>query len=151
MNVLFVTSEAAPFVKTGGLGDVAGSLPAELVKKNIDCRVILPLYKCIPEEYVRKMEFIGSIYVNISWRNQYCGIFKLVHNKVTYYFIDNKFYLSGDKPYDYIHLDAEKFVFFSKSVLSILPTIDFRPDIIHCNDWQSASIPVLLDTFYDNL
>lgn len=150
MKILFATSEAAPFVKTGGLGDVAGSLPKALCDKKIDARVILPLYKCIPQKYVEKMEYIGSIYINIAWRSQYCGIMKLVEDGVTYYFIDNKFYFNGDKPYDYIHLDAEKFVFFSKAVLSVLPTIGFRPDVIHCNDWQTGPVPVLLDTFYDN-
>ena len=150
MKVLFATSEAAPFVKTGGLGDVAGSLPKILCEKGVDTRVILPLYKCIPQHFQDKMEYVDCIYIDIAWRKQYCGIMKLVHDGVTYYFIDNKFYFNGDKPYDYIHLDAEKFVFFSKAVLSILPTIDFRPDVIHCNDWQTGAVPVLLDTFYDN-
>lgn len=150
MNVLFATSEAAPFVKTGGLGDVAGSLPKTLCEKGVDARVILPLYKCIPQQYVDKMEYIDCIYIDVAWRKQYCGVFRLEHGGVTYYFVDNKFYFSGDKPYDYIHLDAEKFVFFSKAVLSLLPTLGFRPDLIHCNDWQTGPIPVLLDTFYDN-
>lgn len=150
MKVLFAASEAAPFVKTGGLGDVAGSLPKVLCEKNVDTRVVLPLYKCIPQQYVDRMEFVDCIYIKVAWRSQYCGIMKLVEDGVTYYFIDNKFYFSGDKPYDYIHLDAEKFVFFSKAVLSILPTIGFRPDVIHCNDWQTGPVPVLLDTFYDN-
>lgn len=150
MKVLFATSEAAPFVKTGGLGDVAGSLPKVLCQKNIDTRVILPLYKCIPEHFKEKMVFLGNIYIDVAWRKQYCGIMQLIHDGVTYYFIDNKFYFDGDKPYDYIHLDAEKFVFFSKAVLSILPTIDFKPDIIHCNDWQTGPVPILLDTFRNN-
>lgn len=150
MKVLFATSEAAPFVKTGGLGDVAGSLPKVLCDKNVDTRVILPLYRCIPQQYRDGMEYVGHIYIDVAWRKQYCGIMKLIYGGVTYYFIDNEFYFNGDKPYDYIHLDAEKFVFFSKAVLSVLPTIGFRPDVIHCNDWQTGAVPVLLDTFYDN-
>ena len=150
MNVLFATSECAPFVKTGGLGDVAGSLPAVLRQKGVDARVILPLYKCIPQEYKDKMRYIDHIYINIGWRSQYAGVFELEHDGCIYYFVDNKFYFNGDKPYDYIHLDCEKFIFFSKAVLSLLPTLNFRPDVINCNDWQTGPIPVFLDTFQDN-
>ncbi len=150
MNVLFASSECAPFVKTGGLGDVAGSLPQALREKNIDARVILPLYNCIPQKYKDEMRYIDHIYIDIGWRKQYCGVFELKYNNCIYYFIDNKFYFNGDKPYDYIHLDCEKFIFFSKAVLSILPTLGFRPDVIHCNDWQTGPIPVFLDTFRDN-
>ena len=150
MNVLFATSECAPFVKTGGLGDVAGSLPAVLRQKGVDARVILPLYKCIPQEYKDKMRYIDHIYINIGWRSQYAGVFELEHDGCIYYFVDNKFYFNGDKPYDYIHLDCEKFIFFSKAVLSLLPTLGFRPDVINCNDWQTGPIPVFLDTFQDN-
>lgn len=150
MKILFVSSEAAPFAKTGGLGDVAGSLPVSLCEKGADCRVIVPLYRTISEKYRQKMEYIAHIYVDIAWRKQYCGIFSLKYNNCIYYFVDNEFYFGGDKPYDYIHLDCEKFVFFSKAVLSLLPTIDFCPDVIHCNDWQSAAVPVLLDTFRNN-
>ena len=150
MNILYVTSEAAPFVKTGGLGDVAGSLPITLKEKGVDARVILPLYRCIDQKYKDQMKYIDNIYINMGWRSQYCGVFELVWNGTTYYFVDNEFYFNGDKPYDHIHLDCEKFIFFSKAVLSLLPTLGFRPDVINCNDWQSAPIPVLLDTFYDN-
>lgn len=150
MKVLFATSEAAPFVKTGGLGDVAGSLPATLREKGVDARVILPLYNCIPQEYKDKMKYIDHIYIDMAWRKQYAGVFSLEHNGSLYYFVDNKFYFNGDKPYDYIHLDCEKFIFFSKAVLSLLPTLDFRPDVINCNDWQTGPIPVFLDTFQDN-
>ncbi len=150
MNVLFATSECAPFVKTGGLGDVAGSLPAVLRQKGVDARVILPLYKCIPQEYKDKMRYLDHIYINVGWRSQYAGVFELEHDGCIYYFVDNKFYFNGDKPYDYIHLDCEKFIFFSKAVLSLLPTIGFRPDVINCNDWQTGPIPVFLDTFQDN-
>ncbi len=150
MNILYVSSEAAPFAKTGGLGDVAGSLPIALNKKGVDARVMLPLYRCMDAKYKEKLEYINHIYIDMGWRKQYCGVFKLVHEGCTFYFVDNEFYFNGDKPYDYIHLDCEKFIFFSKAVLSLLPTIDFRPDVINCNDWQTAAIPVFLDTFLDN-
>jgi len=150
MNILYVTSEAAPFVKTGGLGDVAGSLPITLKEKGVDARVILPLYRCIDQKYKDQMKYIDNIYINMGWRSQYCGVFELDHKGTTYYFVDNEFYFNGPGPYDHIHLDCEKFIFFSKAVLSLLPTLGFRPDVINCNDWQTAPIPVLLDTFYDN-
>ena len=150
MKVLFAASEAAPFVKTGGLGDVAGSLPAVLRKKGVDARVILPLYRCIDKKYKDKMKYIAHIYIDMSWRKQYAGVFELEHDGCIYYFVDNEFYFNGDKPYDFIHLDCEKFIFFSKAVLSLLPTLDFRPDVINCNDWQTGAIPVFLDTFRDN-
>ncbi|MBR5808770.1 MAG: glycogen synthase GlgA [Clostridia bacterium] len=150
MNILYVTSEAAPFVKTGGLGDVAGSLPLTLKEKGVDARVILPLYRCIDQKYKDMMKYIDNIYINMGWRSQYCGVFELDWHGTTYYFVDNEFYFNGPGPYDHIHLDCEKFIFFSKAVLSLLPTLGFRPDVINCNDWQSAPIPVLLDTFYDN-
>lgn len=150
MKVLFAASEAAPFVKTGGLGDVAGSLPATLREKGVDARVILPLYNCIPQQYKDKMRYIDHIYIDMAWRKQYAGVFEMEYNGCIFYFIDNKFYFNGDKPYDYIHLDCEKFIFFSKAVLSLLPTLNFRPDVINCNDWQTGPIPVFLDTFLDN-
>ena len=150
MKILFASSEAAPFIKTGGLGDIAGTLPGELCKLGTETRVILPLYKAIPANLREGLRYITNIYIDIAWRHQYCGIFELKRDNVTYYFIDNEFYFGGDKPYDHIHLDVEKFVFFSKAVLSVLPTLDYKPDIIHCNDWQTGAIPVLLDTFRDN-
>ncbi len=150
MKVLYAASEAVPFVKTGGLGDVAGSLPSALNEKGADVRVILPLYKCIAKEYKDKMRYKNHIYIDMGWRKQYCGIFELTHDGTIFYFIDNEFYFNGDKPYDYIHLDCEKFIFFSKAVLSVLPTVGFRPDVINCNDWQTGAVPVFLDTFLDN-
>lgn len=150
MKILYAASEAVPFVKTGGLGDVAGSLPAALNESGADVRVILPLYRCIPKEYRDKMEYKNHIYIDMGWRKQYCGIFELLYDGTIYYFIDNEFYFNGDKPYDYIHLDCEKFIFFSKAVLSVLPTVGFRPDVINCNDWQTGAVPVFLDTFTDN-
>ena len=150
MKILFASSEAAPFIKCGGLGDVVGSLPPVLNKKGADCRVIIPLYRCISGEYREKMKYINHIYIDIGWRKQYCGVFGMKYENCMYYFVDNEFYFGGDGPYDYIHLDCEKFIFFSKAVLSLLPTIGFHPDIINCNDWQTGAIPVFLDTFHDN-
>ena len=150
MKVLFATSEAAPFVKTGGLGDVAGSLPAALREKDVDARVILPLYRCIPQHFKEKMTYLFHIYIDMAWRKQYCGVFQMEYNGCIYYFLDNEFYFNGDTPYSYIHLDCEKFIFFSKALLSVLPSLNFRPDVIHCNDWQTGPVPVFLDTFLDN-
>lgn len=150
MKVLFASSEVAPFVKTGGLGDVAGSLPAVLREKGVDARVIMPLYRCIDQKYKDQMKYIAHIYIDIAWRKQYAGVFEMEHEGCIYYFVDNEFYFNGDKPYDYIHLDCEKFIFFSKAVLSLLPTLNFCPDVINCNDWQTGPIPVFLDTFRNN-
>jgi starch synthase len=150
MKVLFVTSEAAPFVKTGGLGDVAGSLPPALKQKGVDARVIMPLYGCIAQEYKDQMRYINHIYIDMAWRKQYCGVFELEYEGTTFYFIDNLFYFNSSQPYGYIHEDCEKFLFFSKAVISLLPTIEFRPDVIHCNDWQSGGVPVFLDTCLNN-
>ena len=150
MNILFATSESSPFAKTGGLGDVAGSLPATLREKGVDARVIMPLYRCIAQEYKDKMKYIDHIYIDMAWRKQYAGVFELEYNGCIYYFVDNEFYFNGDTPYSFIHLDCEKFIFFSKAVLSLLPTLGFRPDVINCNDWQTGPIPVFLDTFRDN-
>jgi len=150
MKILFATSEAAPFVKTGGLGDVAGTLPVTLKEKGVDVRVIMPKYRCIPQEYKDKMKYVNHIYIDMAWRKQYCGVFQMEHNGCTFYFIDNEFYFNGDRPYNFIHEDMEKFAFFSKAVLSLLPSLDFRPDLIHCNDWQTGAIPVYLDVFQDN-
>lgn len=149
-NVLLVASEAVPFAKTGGLADVIGSLPTALNKEDYDVRVIIPKYGSIPKEYTDKMTFITHINVSLGWRNKYCGIFKLENDGIIYYFIDNEFYFSGMNLYSYIHEDIEKFAFFSKAVLSVLPHIDFKPDILHCNDWQTALIPVMLKVLYKN-
>lgn len=149
-NVLLVASEAVPFAKTGGLADVVGSLPSAFSKDNYDVRVIIPKYGSIPKEYSDRMKFLTHINVALGWRNKYCGVFKLEHEGIIFYFIDNEFYFSGMKLYSYIHEDIEKFAFFSKAVLSILPFIDFKPDILHCNDWQSGLIPVMLNVQYKN-
>jgi len=152
-NILFVASEAIPFAKTGGLGDVIGSLPRELACLNDDVQVsvIMPKYKDIPEEFQEKMEYITNITtVWIGWRGQYCGLFKLDYGGVTWYFIDNKYYFDRSGFYGYYD-DAERFAFFCHGVLSILPHLDHIPDIIHCHDWQSAAIPALLKYSYRQL
>ena len=156
-RILFASSEAVPFAKTGGLADVVGSLPSAFNKKSYDVRVIMPKYGAIPKEYTDQMNFITNINVSLGWRNKYCGLFELKYNGITFYFIDDEFYFGGPTLYSYIHEDVEKFSFFSKSVLSVLPHIDFRPDLIHCNDWQTGLIPVMLnvqyqhDKFYRNI
>ncbi|MCI8730020.1 MAG: glycogen synthase GlgA [Lachnospiraceae bacterium] len=147
-NILFATSEAVPFIKTGGLADVAGALPKCFDKRYFDIRVILPKYTCISEEWKSKMEYITNFYMDLGFRSCYVGIFRLEYNGILFYFIDNEYYFSGPKPYDQAPWDLEKFAFFSKAVLSVLPVIDFRPHIIHCHDWQTGLVPVYLhDTF----
>lgn len=148
MKILFASSEVAPFVKTGGLGDVLGALPIELNKQGIDARVIMPKYGRIADEYKKQMEYITHIFIKMGWRSQYCGVFRLLYRGVTIYFVDNEFYFGGLDVYGKIKDDLERFIFFSKSVLALLPQIDFFPDIIHVNDWQTAIIPVLLKEQY---
>lgn len=147
MKVLYVASEALPFMASGGLGDVAGSLPQALRKRLIGCRVVMPMYDTIKQEDKDKMKFITSISVPVAWRRQYCGIFEAKANGVIYYFIDNQYYFKRDTIYGHYD-DAERFAFFSRAVLEMLPHIDFKPDIIHCNDWQSALTPVYYSTMY---
>lgn len=147
MKILFATSEAEPFIKTGGLGDVSGALPIALAKEKIDVRVVLPLYEGIPSKYRHTMEFIGSTVVALGWRHQYAGVFTQTINGVKYYFVDNEYYFKREGLYGHFD-DGERFAFFSKAVLDIIPLIDFYPDVIHCNDWQTALIPVMMDCFY---
>ncbi len=147
MKILFAASEAVPFVKTGGLGDVAGALPGELNKLNADCRVILPLYGDILEKYRSTMSYVGSLSVLVAWRKQYCGVFEQTVNNVKYYFIDNEYYFKRSGLYGFYD-DGERFAFFSRAVLEVLPLIDFYPDVLHANDWHTALIPVFLDAFY---
>ncbi|MGB5824083.1 MAG: glycogen synthase GlgA [Proteocatella sp.] len=147
MNIVFVSSEASPFAKSGGLGDVMGALPKELQKKGVKSRMIMPLYKDIKEKYSLKLKLIKEISVQLAWRNQYCGIFKLEHNKVEYYFIDNEYYFFRDNYYGYYD-DAERFAFFSKAAIDTMRHIGGKIDIINCNDWQCALIPVYLKTLY---
>ena len=147
MKVLYVASEALPFMASGGLGDVAGSLPQALRKRLVGCRVVMPLYDTIKQELKDKMTFVTNISVPVAWRRQYCGIFQAKHEGVIYYFIDNQYYFKRDTIYGHYD-DAERFTFFARAVLEILPVVDFKPDIIHCNDWQSALTPVFYTTLY---
>lgn len=140
------SSEAAPFAKTGGLGDVLGALPQALAKLGNDVRVVLPKYGCIPEEYKSKMEFLFFVYVPLGWRRKYCGVFQLEKDGVTYYFLDNEYYF-GDV-YLYKWNDLERFAFYDKACLEILPKLDFKPDVIHAHDWQAGMVPVLLNAYY---
>lgn len=149
MNIVFVGSEAAPFAKSGGLGDVIGTLPGELQKKGVKVKVIIPLYKEIKEKYRTQLKLVKEIKVQLAWRNQYCGLFKLEHNKVEYYFIDNEQYFFRDGYYGYYD-DGERFAFFSKAVIDVMPYLGSKIDIIHCSDWQSALIPVYLKSLYLN-
>ncbi len=147
MKVLYAASEAYPFAMSGGLADVAGALPKALRKRFVGCRVIMPLYGTISEELRQNMTFLCSITVPVAWRRQYCGVFEAHVDGVIYYLIDNQYYFKRDTLYGHFD-DAERFAFFSRAVLEVIPHIDFVPDIIHCNDWQTALIPVYLDTFY---
>lgn len=150
IKILFAASEAAPFVKTGGLADVVGSLPLALSKdKDCDARVIIPLYECIDAKWRQSMQYLGNINVNLAWRNLYCGLFCLERSGVTYYFIDNEYYFKRREIYGAFD-DAERFAFFSKAVLEVMHMIGYAPDIIHCSDWQTALIPVYLRTLYKN-
>lgn len=146
-KILFATSEAVPFIKTGGLADVAGTLPKYFDKEKYDVRVMLPKYMCMKEEWKSKMQYVTHFYLELAWRSQYVGVLQMEYNGITFYFIDNEYYFAGWAPYGNIHEDIEKFAFFSRAVLSALPLIDFRPDIIHCHDWQTGLIPVYLDNF----
>lgn len=149
-NILFVSSEVVPFIKTGGLADVAGSLPKYFNKEEYDCRVILPKYMCMKEEWKSKMTYLTHFYMDLAWRSQYVGILEMEYDGIKFYFIDNEYYFSGPAPYGNIYQDIEKFAFFSKAALSALPVIGFKPDIVHCHDWQTGLIPVFLkDKFHE--
>ena len=148
MKVLYATSEALPFAASGGLADVAGSLPKALRTRLIGCRVVLPLYESVPQHLRDNMTFLTSLSVPVAWRRQYCGVFEAKHNGVIYYLLDNQYYFK--RPGLYGHYDdAERFAFLARAVLEMLPHIDFHPDIIHANDWQTALIPVYYHLFYD--
>ena len=149
MKVLFASSEALPFMASGGLGDVAGSLPHALRKRLIGCRDVMPMYDTIRQELKDKMKFITHISVPVAWRRQYCGIFEAKHNGVIYYLLDNQYYFKRNTIYGHYD-DAERFAFFSRAILEIIPHIDFKPDIIHCNDWQTALTPVYYSAMYAN-
>ena len=147
-KILFAASEARPFIATGGLADVIGSLPQALAKDpKYDIRVVLPLYSDIKQEFRRKMSFLGNIFVPLAWRNQYCGIFTCEQDGVTFYFIDNEYYFKRTGCYGYYD-DGERFAFFSRSIMEILPFINFYPDVLHCHDWQTALAAIYLKTIY---
>ena len=147
MKILFATSEAGPFMRTGGLGDVSQALPLALKKEKQDVRVIMPLYDGISDVYRQTMQFIGSKVVTLGWRQQYAGVFCCEYDGVKYYFIDNEYYFKRFGIYGHYD-DGERFAFFSRAVLDVLPLIDFYPEVIHCNDWQTGLVPVYLDAFY---
>ena len=147
MKVLYAAGEAMPFMASGGLGDVAGSLPQALRKRLIGCRVVMPLYDSIKQEYKDNMRFITHISVPVAWRRQYCGIFEAKAGGVIYYLLDNQYYFKRDTIYGQYD-DAERFAFFSRAVLEMIPYIDWKPDVIHCNDWQTALTPVYYSTMY---
>ena len=147
-KILFVASEATPFIATGGLAEVIGSLSKALAKDPAyDVRVVLPLYSDIKAEYRRKMSFLGNIFVPLSWRNQYCGIFSCQEEGVTFYFLDNEYYFKRPGCYGYYD-DGERFAFFSRGVMEILPFINFYPDVLHCHDWQAALSVLYLKSIY---
>ncbi len=149
-RILYVSSECVPFIKTGGLADVVGSLPKYFNKEEYDVRVILPKYLCMKEEWKNKLDYVTHFYMDLAWRSQYVGVLETEYEGVKFYFIDNEYYFAGDKPYGNIYQDIEKFAFFSKAALSALPLIDFKPDIVHCHDWQTGLIPVLLKDKFHN-
>lgn len=150
MKILFASSEATPFAQSGGLGEVAGALPKALVEKGEDVRVVLPLYECIDEKQRKKMKFLFHFEVPVAWRSQYCGVFEAKANGVTYYLLDNEYYFLRPGLYGYYD-DAERFTFFSRAVLELVDRLsDFKPDVIHCNDWQTALIPIYYNCFYAN-
>ncbi len=150
-KILFIASECVPFIKTGGLADVVGSLPGYYDQEEYEVRVIVPNYICISSEWKEKMNFVTSFYMDMAWRSQYVGVLEMEYEGIQYYFIDNEYYFAGDKPYGYIHEDVEKFAFFSKAALSILPVIEYQPDIVHCHDWQTGLVPVYLkDSFHNS-
>ena len=152
MQIVFASAECAPFVKTGGLGDVAGSLPAALVRAGAEVIVMVPKYATIKDEYKAQMEHFSDFYVSLGWRNEYCGLEKLEHDGVTYMFIDNQRYFARDYPYGFFD-DGERFAFFSKAITESLQHLPegFECDILHCNDWQTALAPVFLREFYQGL
>ena len=149
MKVLYVASEALPFAASGGLADVAGSLPKAMRARLVGCRVVMPLYESISQEFRDKMTFLTSLSVPVAWRRQYCGVFEAKVDGVIYYLLDNQYYFKRQGLYGHYD-DAERFAFFSRAVLEMLPHIGFKPDVINCNDWQSALVPLFYHCFYAN-
>lgn len=149
MKVLFVTSEALPFAASGGLGDVAGSLPQAIRARLVGCRIVMPLYEEVPQALRENMKFLTSISVPVAWRRQYCGIFEAKYGGVIYYLLDNQYYFKRQGLYGHYD-DAERFAFLSRAAIEIIPAIDFKPDVIHSNDWQTALTPIYYKLFYQD-
>lgn len=150
IQILFALSECVPFAKSGGLADVGGALSIALNRKrSVRASVIMPQYSTIPDEYQDKFEHIAHFDIDVGWRRKYCGINKLIHRGTTFYFIDNQDYFKTDYLYGYGDYEAERFAFFNIAVLEAIPYLDDKPDIIHCHDWQTAMIPVLLKNRYE--
>ncbi|MGI6093824.1 MAG: glycogen synthase GlgA [Lachnospiraceae bacterium] len=143
-KILFIASESVPFIKTGGLADVVGALPKCFDKEQFDVRVIIPKYQCMKEQLKDKLQYITHFYMDFAWKNEYVGVLYMEYEGIKFYFIDNEYYFSGDQPYGDPRGDVEKFAYFSKASLAILPVIDFKPDVIHCHDWQTGLVPVYL-------
>ena len=156
MNVLFVTSECAPFIKTGGLADVLGALPQALADRGASVRVAMPLYGSIGDPWRSQMKFIRYEYISLAWRSLYCGLFELERDGVVYWFLDNEYYFKRGEIYGHFD-DAERFAFFSKAVTDLLPQLDWTPDVVHSNDWETALVPLYIrrahagDVFYDGI
>ncbi len=147
-KIAYVASECVPFIKTGGLADVVGTLPKKFNKNEYDVRIIIPNYMCLPAKYKNKMRYLTHFYMDIGWKQQYVGVMYLEYEGVPVYFIDNEYYFNGFNIYGDPKWDLEKFCYFSKAALSILPSIGFQPDIIHCHDWQAGLVPVYLKTLF---
>ena len=143
MNILFATSECAPFIKTGGLADVAGALPKALARDGHDVRVILPLYEGIGEEWRCQMTYLQCFHITLAWRTPYCGLFELKRDGVTYWFVDNEYYFKRSNIYGHYD-DGERFAYFSRAVVESMGHLDWHPDVLHCNDWQTALVPIYL-------
>ena len=148
MKVLFAASECVPFVKTGGLADVAGALPKALTAQGVEVRVVLPKYGEIADGFKTRMKHVCDFYIDLGWRHQYCGVEELEYEGITFYFIDNEFYFNRGYVYGSGEDEGERFAFFDRAVMDMLPRIGYFPDILHCHDWQTGMIPVLLNNQY---
>lgn len=148
-KILFAASEGNPFIKTGGLADVVGALPKYIDKSLYEISIIMPLYQCIPQKFRKQMKEVTHFYEDMPREREYIGLYKMEEAGITYYFIDNEYYFAGDAPYHHICEDVNKFAFFSRAVLAALPYLELCPDVIHCHDWQTGLIPMLLKVFYE--